>query len=1306
MKRIYPLILLLTLFTNFPLFAQKQDFSCGVNDNNLSEKTLQAMRMAPVWLAEKKTRKATNDLYLCRIGIDIDSDTYNYFDKDSARIKYEVTKTIERVSKIYEAEINTQLVVTHINIRKDQKTDPYYGINDIFALIDKAINIWVQAPFKNLPIDKVMYLPTKFFYGAGGVAGGNVNVSPWGNVSVIAHELGHNFGSPHTQSCNWPGGAIDFCYPVEGPCYENSIDYIRGTIMSYCQKELTFHPLCQALMQNHAETELKKIGKIEKAPVLADTIRHDGNPFILFNPSLSAENYYYEMAETADFSQIVLADSSYINAVLLQQFKKNTTYYLRIKAQNRLGTSSWSNTAVVIIPNTILLPPVLKTPENGIIENNNIFIDYPNQTHNLSFDLDTDAAQYELKLYFEYDDYKLTELAYSTINSRDQNFSFRPSGVVGAATFFWRVRAINANTTGAWSELQTVNFIEKDNTIVFPVYNLNNDSDMPINFPLFYWGNGESYDVKFTISANSDFSNPITVKLVKPTKYSREPTLDYSIMSGKLAPDTEYFLKVETIFPTGSVFRTIIKKFRTESSDIGSQYKILKHDITPNLGRVLTKLVSTDKGVFVLSSEGISRVDGNKLTAEAFTRDNTNGAIGNSAGIMNTDSLGNLWVITRLSKRTGGYDGAFPKPVYALRKFDRSTMALLSSQEFLLGDGMRYYNYIDPDNQLVITDAQITKIENGVLKSQINFGDQFNITSFANSKSYLWIAGYNYQRSRVELKRYNILTKEAEDKTPDSKYDVQSMVVDKSGSLWVTFNTGQGIARYDGVNWITYNLSNSPLDGYGFSISADNFNNVYIASQSPKRLFQFNNENWKELEGYSKININNIIVDKSGKIWSILTSNGLIRFDPCRQIIKPTIVSSATVTSEKPIILEAKGCSSVIWNWKSKEEEVHEKLVSGTSKIEVMPKTATTYRARCYDNGCSGEEDSFTISSYNIIAGKVTKNEICQGDFVVISPAIEGTFDTKNQFSAILTSSQKHFKIDLEKVREGFRFETDINLPPGKYWLRMAASSPEIISKDSIEIAILSLPAVSIVGKNNICSGEGTSIFAAAKNGKAPYIYNWIRGNFSSSGPDSVMFGIEEPTVFSVQVKDSKGCISNTTNHVITKTTFDNFKLSISGSTDLIDNTTVMFSVPLVATYTYQWYKDSQPIQGATNNTFTAKQAGKYHVQAYEKGCEAQSDVVTVSAITANEPNETNDLNLKVFPNPSDGNFGFEFTLTDNKPIELSIFDISGKRIWLKNTKGRGKYEEQINLSEYPTGTYLLVLQKAELKKTIKLEKQ
>lgn len=73
------------------------------------------------------------------------------------------------------------------------------------------------------PLGGIAYVNTlcskAYAYGVSRVSGSYSEFPTYSwSVNVVAHELGHNIGSPHTHSCSWPGGALDNCYTTEGGC--------------------------------------------------------------------------------------------------------------------------------------------------------------------------------------------------------------------------------------------------------------------------------------------------------------------------------------------------------------------------------------------------------------------------------------------------------------------------------------------------------------------------------------------------------------------------------------------------------------------------------------------------------------------------------------------------------------------------------------------------------------------------------------------------------------------------------------------------------------------------------------------------------------------------------------------------------------------------------------------------------------------------------------------------------------------------------------------------------------------------------
>lgn len=116
----------------------------------------------------------------------------------------------------------------------------------------------------------------------GGYSINQVFTGNFSSATLVAHELGHNFGSPHTH-CYVP--PVDLCYNAQGGCYAGPVSCPGGpgTTMSYChfsppngagcgQNQLVFHPTVAALFTTLIT--LHTPGCVE--PTLGEQIFADG----------------------------------------------------------------------------------------------------------------------------------------------------------------------------------------------------------------------------------------------------------------------------------------------------------------------------------------------------------------------------------------------------------------------------------------------------------------------------------------------------------------------------------------------------------------------------------------------------------------------------------------------------------------------------------------------------------------------------------------------------------------------------------------------------------------------------------------------------------------------------------------------------------------------------------------------------------------------------------------------------------------------------------------------------------------------
>ncbi|MDG1381227.1 MAG: M12 family metallo-peptidase, partial [Flavobacteriales bacterium] len=246
------------------------EFHCGMDE---AEKNLRSGQHAHA-PAPRSQRSSVSSCV--EVALDIDFYTYNSFNQSCANSVEWSLALLAGVSEIYETELDNLINLSASYVNVWEVSDPYASfVGNAGAMLDAFRLEWLNNPdLANRPRDLIHLMTRRPDTGTGGIAYLNVVCSPnyaagfsaylnpsmtynlnnysW-NLNVVAHELGHNFGSNHTHWCGWPGGPIDNCGSLEGDCggYTNNPTGQLGTIMSYCHaiaggsKNLIFHPLVE-----------------------------------------------------------------------------------------------------------------------------------------------------------------------------------------------------------------------------------------------------------------------------------------------------------------------------------------------------------------------------------------------------------------------------------------------------------------------------------------------------------------------------------------------------------------------------------------------------------------------------------------------------------------------------------------------------------------------------------------------------------------------------------------------------------------------------------------------------------------------------------------------------------------------------------------------------------------------------------------------------------------------------------------------------------------------------------------------------
>ncbi len=80
--------------------------------------------------------------------------------------------------------------------------------------------------------------------------------------------------------------------------------------------------------------------------------------------------------------------------------------------------------------------------------------------------------------------------------------------------------------------------------------------------------------------------------------------------------------------------------------------------------------------------------------------------------------------------------------------------------------------------------------------------------------------------------------------------------------------------------------------------------------------------------------------------------------------------------------------------------------------------------------------------------------------------------------------------------------------------------------------------------------------------------------------------------------------------------------------------------------------------------------------------------------------------NLVVYPNPNNGNFTIQFNSTSTESINLSVYDVGGRQIYMNEYANHGLFDENIQLGNLQSGIYLIKVKDGKNEVTRKFIKQ
>jgi hypothetical protein len=251
-----------------------------------------------------------------------------------------------------------------------------------------------------------------------------------------------------------------------------------------------------------------KIGLATLVAPINDKVNEPIQTEFTWSQVTGAIKYYIQVSTTQNFANIEKSDSTESNKITLSQLTHNTKYYWRVRVLGPDGLGDWS---APFSFTTNLAAPELSLPLNS---SNNISIE-----PKLEWSSVNGGQTYDIQIS---DSPNFTEITKNITNHGMIDVDV--SDLQNATTYYWRVKAHNANSNSDWSEVWSFNTKLASAALIFPP----NDSTYLDKSVTLQWNNViKSQNYTLQVSDNSNFQNN-SVNQQLPTTNFKLDDLDYN----------------------------------------------------------------------------------------------------------------------------------------------------------------------------------------------------------------------------------------------------------------------------------------------------------------------------------------------------------------------------------------------------------------------------------------------------------------------------------------------------------------------------------------------------------------------------------------------------------------------------------------------------------------------------------------------------------------------------------------------------------------------------------------------------------